>query len=1304
MLPQEYHIKKEECISIPQDADQMARAADTYFSFGDKGLTVSITSGGNIGQITRFLGTGSSGLFCVDYFDVEEPYYVEDRARDLATGYGNIGVYFDYEDSIIFDELLSAKLSPVFVQDRWPRFSSETAEMFRTKNFFAHKDTVYSQFTYSSKRMAVTVPSDLFFDGDMLIRELEFLNPSHKFNEADIVDSEYEMLVGPSSNSIVLSHAGSASEGIHGTIVLALGFFVDGIPHEIESEKTEPGEKPRFRIKVQATHPEITPERPLEVTTAYKLQRIPDENSFELHLVSIPEYHSLERLLVGTEYAKLTFSLDPHFDFVFRRNLEHILSVCSIPIPLESAKNDTEARGSISKPAIALTCGDMSGHRIVTSSTLIKQSGDGDMVASAKRQLERIARWIKELKEVDKREFFAFPRPGTQKYRLEDQLWIWRALQSIEDLEVGKNPRVKETKKDERRTRISASAGLLTAGFLPAEFQRRVLKRFTTENTASRRRMIAVSRTAAETRFLFHSRDAALLYDTKPSFFAKSDTLWKATLEAQKFHDENEDSTWDNPLRYAVALVLARKGLQFNSRSAEEMVTEATEVLLGSSSPNGLFPGQINNATKEPELFRDAGWRDFYWHVGFEVIHILWMYGRREPFSKSSPISPRVTRRLSDTDALRLKLATTDNPAVTRKIQLHSNLEAQESQSTRDNPEMKKSMPFNTLIDQKSIIELPDEWLYPHAEFLDFDPEISFLPRAVDDSVIEPNTFMFRAKYAFQMRQKLDSPRIFQDDLLKGVIIDVPKSAQKKARKTGRKSFVHPEHNIKVFKTKEIYEKLKVERTAQAAKKRLIWLPNSDDDTALLCFLASHGSEKPIVVSFFERHVNRENFFFDDATAALNVWRTEFHLSFYRLIDGRNAGRHAKLNFLGGQKQIEQASISFLFTGDFFDRYWTCRVLECDPKESLNPKKYFNSRETMNSHQLLERLKSLINPVKLLPRTDLDKRPWRQRKILELLVFDQMLKVISERYQEMLEETGTYLVELLSAGKHIETAGRGVLEVSNALFSSPMNNDTYLSFSKKWPPIQYTLQVMEDDLKDTMDKITLWRTRERDREPERPRWTRNDERKYRSAITKLSISNNQKIRELEHHQTDIQSLRTSLTSRLESTRNELSFQSAENVRFFTYVTVVFLPLGFATAIFSMGGIPGNSELIGMIATAVVALCLTIIALANAKVLDDKVYKPVLHFSQGAKKMTTKPFRRPEGEVLGRDRASQKPATESDRMMHNQKENPEDLAAFDQDEPHGSRSLLQKFKALRKRKESGNEASILEAGPKDSPEQ
>jgi hypothetical protein len=52
-----------------------------------------------------------------------------------------------------------------------------------------------------------------------------------------------------------------------------------------------------------------------------------------------------------------------HIDFVVRRNLEYILSVCAIPV-----RTDLSVDGEV--PPIAITCGDIAGHRIVSSASL----------------------------------------------------------------------------------------------------------------------------------------------------------------------------------------------------------------------------------------------------------------------------------------------------------------------------------------------------------------------------------------------------------------------------------------------------------------------------------------------------------------------------------------------------------------------------------------------------------------------------------------------------------------------------------------------------------------------------------------------------------------------------------------------------------------------------------------------------------------------------------------------------------------------------------------------------------------------
>ncbi|EKG19929.1 Mg2+ transporter protein CorA-like/Zinc transport protein ZntB [Macrophomina phaseolina MS6] len=1263
---------------------------------------------------------GASGFFCVDQPWIPEPYFVKDRAQALASDSASpFGISLRLEQGPLpeLDELSGQKPKLEFVRDRWPLFTSETEAVTSTELYFVHDGTVFDVWTCTWKKSPIPALGGLIFDTDLLIRELDFVNPGHAFNEASERSETYSASLGLEGNCLILCHAKSESEGVETDVGLIVTFFVNGTVQRLEEVDGRP-QKPDFRMNVDEDIRRSSSSQSLELVTAYRLQKLSGEFNKASSPISPSSYFSLSESLTASPYTKLTYSPDFHLDFIIRRNLEHILSVCSIPIP-EKGSGDVVGH-TANKPhdmastfKVAMTCGDISGHRLVNPASffafqfllsvyeylnalsrgsmehqnvhlycqnllgrirstceahlnwvfgqativdgcfaanywasghrisfsgsrenlsvislsdtpfqIIKLAdfartmdgsvGNNSMRGYARKVLEeRIYPWTRTLDNADKRSKCAFPRPGTQKYRLEDHVWIWRAMRSIEDLGLGscldsrggnqfRSGKAKAPKKGVSNLEDINLEEAPARDFSSAEVQRRVLKRFTTENIASRRRMISVSRTSAETRFLLHSRDTCLFYESSAPFFNKAESLWRATIEAQKYHEANEDSSWDNPLRYAIALIMASRGLQINWKPPEDMFLDAKRILLGSSSPNGLFPGQINNATKEPEMFHDAGWRDFYWHVGFEVPFILWKYCNAVVTKVESPRASSVrglpAKQASGDDTFlklhppALGLVIADDPAL--------------------NTEIKKRLPLNTFIDQTSIVELPDEWLYNYPEFLDFDPKEQYegFFGAINQRDIEAGARITEAMHVFSNRQKENGTPLFSDEFLKGIVVDVPRTTQAKSRKTGAKPSQVPEENAEPSSTTSIYEKLSGLRTSKYAKKRLIWIPNGDLDTLLVCFLAAPDTEKIYLSSFFDRHKNREKFFLDDATAALNTWRTEFHLSSYRLLGEGDSPNYKGLSFLGGNQKIQRSALGFLFTGDFFDRYWTCYVLEYDPVEHFQQKKRFQGTPE-NYARLSESFKNLIIPKKILPRTDLERRPWRQRKVLELLLFDRMLQGISRQYEEISLHISDQLIRmlgsndtrsLLASAMETSSTKQSVVALSSLLFSAPMDNGNYLKFSKDWPQFQYNLQVMEDDLKENLDKIALWLVREQDREPERPRWTRNDERKYRSAISKLSFSNNQRLRELQHHLANIQSLRASLASRLESTRNDLSFQSAENVRYFTFVTVVFLPLGFSTALFSMNDPPRGESLRWMVVTAVVALCLTVLALANAQ--------------------------------------------------------------------------------------------------------
>ncbi|EMR68260.1 putative mg2+ transporter zinc transport protein [Eutypa lata UCREL1] len=143
---------------------------------------------------------------------------------------------------------------------------------------------------------------------------------------------------------------------------------------------------------------------------------------------------------------------------------------------------------------------------------------------------------------------------------------------------------------------------------------------------------------------------------------------------------------------------------------------------------------------------------------------------------------------------------------------------------------------------------------------------------------------------------------------------------------------------------------------------------------------------------------------------------------------------------------------------------------------------------------------------------------------------------------------------------------------------------------------------MEEKLESVQLEVSKWETREKDRGKEKPRWTRNDERKYGATIKKLVRSTNKQIRELHSVYTSVKSLKETLVRSQEQIRADLSLRGSEDIRFFTYVTVVFLPLGFASSIFSMNGNPGSDLVTSLVICATIALLITVFALVNAKTL------------------------------------------------------------------------------------------------------
>ncbi|KAL0764306.1 hypothetical protein CaCOL14_013148 [Colletotrichum acutatum] len=121
-----------------------------------------------------------------------------------------------------------------------------------------------------------------------------------------------------------------------------------------------------------------------------------------------------------------------------------------------------------------------------------------------------------------------------------------------------------------------------------------------------------------------------------------------------------------------------------------------------------------------------------------------------------------------------------------------------------------------------------------------------------------------------------------------------------------------------------------------------------------------------------------------------------------------------------------------------------------------------------------------------------------------------------------------------------------------------------------------------------LHKIALWQNREKDRQAERPRWTFHDENRFLAITQKLQVYNEHEMLKLNRSHLKISKLEESLIKKLEMIRSDLEDQLGRETQLFTYVTVLFLPLGFATGIFSMSEAPTSQTLRSMIFLACMA--------------------------------------------------------------------------------------------------------------------
>lgn len=354
-------LHSEESSDLIIKAAKKGRERESFLSFGDDGLTASVGATGRLLRITQHFPGHKTGI-CVDDWGMTEPYYTFSRLddfleRSLDESLGGIGPRIDY---LCFGR----EAQHDFVNDRWPTFTRATPGFTSTKlrvSYLAFQGTIYQKFEVIDKQKNLSeikaakydIWDALTLDPEvLLIRDLDFVNEDNFFNKDpskhpdDLVVGVYETEGGDVGSHILRRHISHNKHFVlHLQVLDKYGM--------IEFFRKDPSTCYGIRKNSKGSEQPV-----LEIVLAYTLRQGPEASDLK-PLPDWKKFLEADRLL--QRHPTVRLSEDENLDFFLRRNLEYILSVCSIPV------HDAGPDGI---PAYALTCGDVDGHRVATAAGL----------------------------------------------------------------------------------------------------------------------------------------------------------------------------------------------------------------------------------------------------------------------------------------------------------------------------------------------------------------------------------------------------------------------------------------------------------------------------------------------------------------------------------------------------------------------------------------------------------------------------------------------------------------------------------------------------------------------------------------------------------------------------------------------------------------------------------------------------------------------------------------------------------------------------------------------------------------------
>lgn len=367
--------------SIPSKVADQVKNRIAYASFGNEGLTATANAHGRLIQITRYFGDeqekfgNPSGFVCVEFAEMPHPYSVVSRLARLESHIKSSknGMHFGIKgnDDDSPWRVRTSIPEMQFLRDRWPCFITATQVFEVNIEYRIHKDTVYQIYTYKKNPKASDIPPlpQLTIDVKPLFRHLDFSREPSGIDQ----DSEYVYVRERNKENEVLRIRKEAKRNENGivqtTTSLCLSLFING-----RAQKFSGNDRTSTVYTIDPPDSsELRKNEDIQIALAYTLGEISLENEDVNNikpLSFIDPWKILEESEV--EFKEPSFVNDAHLNFALRRNLEHILSVCSIPVATSSitATPPVVDEASDKIPLIALTCGDVSGHRISTAASL----------------------------------------------------------------------------------------------------------------------------------------------------------------------------------------------------------------------------------------------------------------------------------------------------------------------------------------------------------------------------------------------------------------------------------------------------------------------------------------------------------------------------------------------------------------------------------------------------------------------------------------------------------------------------------------------------------------------------------------------------------------------------------------------------------------------------------------------------------------------------------------------------------------------------------------------------------------------